>query len=158
MNEADRLQRLEDCEAIRNLIASYGPLADSGNATALSELWTHDGIYAVGGFGEACGRQAIADLILAEFHQGLMAQGCAHILSPHHVDLNGDQANASGHSIVLRKKGDAFESWRVSANRWRLVRTDDGWKVALRENAPLDGSKAAQALLTLGHGHHLAKD
>jgi hypothetical protein len=51
-----RLQALEDREAIRELIASYGPLADSGAADALSQLWVEDGRYAVGGMGEAKGR------------------------------------------------------------------------------------------------------
>lgn len=58
-----RIGRLEDIEAIRNLIASYGPLADSGDAAGVAALWTEDGEYDVGGYGIAKGRMAIAALI-----------------------------------------------------------------------------------------------
>jgi len=37
----ERLQALEDREAIRALIARYGPLADSGDAAGVAALWTH---------------------------------------------------------------------------------------------------------------------
>lgn len=143
-----RLQALEDREAIRDLIARYGPLADTGAADALADLWTEDGRYAVGGMTEAKGRAAIAALIDGAVHRGLMADGCAHALGPVSIDLNGDQATARGYSVVFRHSGDhRFEAYRVSANRWHLARTPDGWRVTSRENALLDGAEAARALL-----------
>ena len=93
---AARLQALEDREAIRELIASYGPLADTGAAEALSQLWTEDGRYAVGGMTEAKGRAAIAALIDGAVHRGLMADGCAHTLGPVAITLDGDTATARG--------------------------------------------------------------
>ncbi|MCB2089465.1 MAG: nuclear transport factor 2 family protein [Sphingomonadaceae bacterium] len=145
-----RLQRLEDLEAIRNLIASYGPLADSGDAQGLARLWAEDGEYAVGGFGTARGHAEIAALIEGEVHQQLMAGGCAHVLSPHRVMLDGVRAEATGYSVVFRKAGDSHEAWRVSANRWLLERTGAGWWVKRRENAPLDGTEGARSLLVSG--------
>ncbi|MFN5782700.1 MAG: nuclear transport factor 2 family protein, partial [Novosphingobium sp.] len=68
---AGRLRLLEDREAIRDLIARYGPLADAGNAEAVAALWHEDGVYAVGGMGEARGREAIAALISGPVHQSL---------------------------------------------------------------------------------------
>ena len=50
-----RLQALEDAEAIRTLIARYGPLADQGDAEGVAQLWSEDGSYAIAGFGEARG-------------------------------------------------------------------------------------------------------
>ena len=145
---AARLQALEDREAIRDLIASYGPLADSGAADALSQLWVEDGRYAVGGMGEAKGRAAIAALIDGPTHRTLMADGCAHMLGPVTITLNGDSATARGHSVVFRATGQGgFEAHRVSANRWQLARTADGWRVTARENALLDGAEAARKLL-----------
>ncbi len=149
-----RLRALEDCEAIRTLIASYGPLADSGDAEGVAALWTEDGVYAVGGYGESRGRNAIAALITGETHRKLMADGSAHLLGPVAITLDGDQATATGHSVVLRHSGSAFEVYRVSANRWALVRTTDGWRVARRDNALLDGSEAARALLSLRVAPH----
>lgn len=142
-----RLGELEDREAIRNLVASYGPLADSGDAEGLAALWTEDGIYEVGGFGENAGREAIAALIRAPFHQQLMRDGCAHVLGPVHIRLDGERALAIGYSVVFRRMGEGFEAWRVSANRWELEKHRGRWYVRRRRNALLDGDEAARVLL-----------
>lgn len=141
-NAADRLQRLEDLESVRHIIASYGLLADRGDADAVAALWSKNGAYDVGGYGIATGRDAIAELIAGPTHQALMAQGCAHILSPHDIFLDGDTAIAKGYSTVFREDGDSYQAWRVSANRWELARQPDGnWLVELRINRPIDGSQ-----------------
>lgn len=147
---ATRLQALEDREAIRDLIASYGPRADSGDAAGVAALWVEDGVYAVGGMGEARGREAIAALIEGPVHQALMAAGCAHVLGPVVIQLDGDRATAAGHSLVFRRAGEAFEIYRVSANLWTLIRTDAGWRVHRRDNRLLDGAESARALLNPG--------
>lgn len=144
-----RLQALEDREAIRNLIASYGPLADSGDAQAVAALWTSDGVYAVDGFPEARGHAAIAALIEGPVHRDLMSDGCAHVLSPPVITLAGDQATALCHSIVFRKTGAGWDTVRVAANNWQFVRTSEGWRAARRDNALLDGRAAARTLLAI---------
>jgi len=143
---AERLRTLEDHDEIRNLIASYGPLADSGDAAAVAALWTEDGVYAVDGFPEACGRAAIAALIEGPVHRDLMARGCAHVLGVPVVALQGDRATAQCHSVVLAKGNKGWEPVRVAANLWELVRTAQGWRVTRRDNALLDGREAARAL------------
>lgn len=143
-----RLRTLEDREAIRDLIARYGPLADSGNAEGVAALWAEDGVYAVAGFAEAQGRAAIAALIAGDNHRQLMAEGCAHVLGPVAIDLDGDRAVARGHSLVVRWTGQAFELHRAAANRWELARGDRGWQVTRRDNALLQGDEAARALLS----------
>ena len=141
-----RLQALEDREAIRDLIASYGPLADSGDAGGVALLWAEDGVYAVDGFPEARGHAAIAALITGPVHQKLMARGCAHVLGSPVIDLDGERASARCHSVVLAKAGEGWEAVRVAANRWDLVRTPKGWQVTRRDNALLDGREAARVL------------
>ncbi len=96
---------------------------------------------------EANGRAAIAGLIDGETHRQLMKDGCAHLLGPVAIELEGDVAIARGHSVVFRQTDAGFEVWRVSANRWELERGAQGWLVRRRVNAPLDGSEAARALL-----------
>jgi uncharacterized protein (TIGR02246 family) len=145
----DRLLALEDREAIRDLIARYGPLADRGDAAGAAALFTADGVYAVAGFGEAQGRAAIAAMLEGETHQALLAHGCAHVLGPVAIELDGDRATAVGHSVVFRHTGTGFEAYRVAANRWELVRTNEGWRAARRDNALLDGSEAVRALLSV---------
>lgn len=144
-----RLRTLEDRAKIANLIAAYGPLADTGNGEALAKLWVEDGEYDIGGFGLVKGHEALAAMMESEVHRDLMKQGCAHMLSPHRIELSGDTAIAVGYSVVLRKTGDAYEAWRVSANRWRLVRTQSGWRVSRRENSPLDGSAEIRSILEI---------
>ncbi len=144
-----RLTELEDREAIRNLIASYGPLADSGDAGGVAALWRDDGVYEVGGFGANRGHAAIAALIEGPTHQQLMHEGCAHLLGPVHIRIDGVRALALGHSCVLRHRDGGFEAYRVSANRWELAREADGqWRVTRRSNRLLDGDPAARALLS----------
>ena len=142
-----RLQRLEDLEAIRKLIARYGPLADAGRSAEVAALWTVGGKYEISGFGHAHGRDRIAAMIDSPVHRGLMAEGCAHVLSPPAITLVGDRAEAVNHSFVLRRDGENWRAWRVSANRWELTRTAEGWRVARRVNRPLDGAPEALALL-----------
>lgn len=142
-----RLAALEDREAIRNLIAGYGPRADSGDAAGTAALWEQGGIYAVGGFGEHAGHAAIAALIDAPTHRALMAAGCAHVLSPVQVELSGDTALAIGYSCVFVRREAAFEVYRVSANRWELQKCERQWRVLRRTNRLLDGEEAARALL-----------
>ena len=142
------LAALEDREAIRELIASYGPAADAGDAQAVAGLWAEDGLYQITGFGEARGHAAIAALIEGASHQALLKDGCAHVLGPVAITLEGARAVARGHSLVLRWTGERFELHRVAANRWELVRTAAGWRVARRENALLQGDVAARALLS----------
>ncbi len=136
---ADRIARLEDIEAIRNLIEAYGPLADAGDAAGVAALWSETGEYDVGGFGIAKGREEIAALINSDTHGALMDAGCAHILSPHHITLEGDRAEAVGYSQVLRRSEDgSFAIRRASWNRWQLQRQEDGqWLVEHRLNRPI---------------------
>lgn len=144
---AARIALLEDREAIRELIARYGPLADAGDCAGAAALWTDDGVYEVGGFGSYTGRAAIQALLEGEGHQGLIHGGAAHVLSPPVIDLDGDRATARTYSVVFRKSGDNWEAHRASANMWHLVRVAGEWKVARRVNQLLDGSADARTLI-----------
>ncbi|GLV27122.1 nuclear transport factor 2 family protein [Sphingobium sp. Cam5-1] len=142
-----RIAILEDREAIRDLIARYGPLVDAGNCAGAAALWAEDGVYEVGGFGSYTGRAAIQALLEGESHQSLIHGGAAHVLSPPVIDLDGDSATARTYSVVFRKTGDSWEAHRASANSWHLVRVGTEWKVARRINRLLDGSPDARALI-----------
>ena len=145
--QAARIRALEDREAIRDLIARYGPLADAGDCAGAAALWTVDGSYDVGGFSIYRGRQQIAALLEGEHHQALIAGGAAHLLGAPVIDLDGDRASARNHSVVFRRAGDGWEAHRVSANGWTLVRTPEGWRVQNRVNRLLDGDARARALI-----------
>jgi uncharacterized protein (TIGR02246 family) len=132
----------DDTVAITQLIATYGLAVDSGDATATAALFTEQGWYEVAGRRYE-GAAAIAEMVAGRAHQGLLAQGVAHLQGLPRVDLDGDRAVAVNHSVVLLKGA----VWRVAANRWELVRTEAGWKVSARTNLLLDGAQQARDLL-----------
>lgn len=145
-----RLAVLEDREEIRSLIARYGPLADAGDAVGVASLWTAGGTYDIGTHGVHRGRAAIAALLDGDEHRALVTGGVAHVLSAPVVELIGDQATAWTHSCVFRHTGNGWAPHRVAANRWHLVLTTEGWRVAERVNRLLDGNAGGPDLFANG--------
>lgn len=143
-----RLQLLEDRLAISDLIASYGPLVDAGDAAGTAALWTEDGTYDVD-TGVYEGRRGIVEMVQSREHQGLLSRGCAHLTTTPRIELAGDTAVAVCHSqlVVRRDDGRSFSVARTTAHRWELVRTTDGWRVARRTSRLLDGGETARGLL-----------
>ncbi len=142
-----RVRELEDREAIRNLIASYGPAVDRGDSMGGAEVFADDGAYDVGGYGVHRGHAALAALFDANVHQSLILNGAAHFLSPMRIELHGDAAVAVGYSVVFTWADGAFKAHRIAANRWKLARVGGVWRVTLRINRLLDGAEEARALL-----------
>jgi hypothetical protein len=138
---------LRDRHAIADLIAAYGPAVDRGDSRGAAALWAHDGSYDLGEMGVARGPDAIAALFEADLHQGLIANGAAHMLGPARIDITGDTAVAVCYSCVARWTGAAFELYRVAANKWSLRREREGWRVVNRQNRLLEGSEEARNLL-----------
>lgn len=134
-----RLRRLEDESAITRLIMSYGPAADAGLTSFAGQLWLEDGVYDWDANGRPHHGSAGVDAMLqSDGHQNLIGAGVAHFAGPLLLDLDGDQATALNYSLVMRREGDRFYLWRVSAVRWDLARTDEGWRVSRRTNRLLD--------------------
>lgn len=142
-----RLCRLEDESAITRLVLSYGPAADAGLTKFAGQLWTGDGEYDWDANGTPIQGDAGVDAMLqGERHQNLIATGVAHFAGPPRVTIHADVATALNYSLVMRREGERFFLWRVSAVRWDLVRTDVGWRIKRRTNRLLDET---------GHGREL---
>jgi len=144
-----RLAQLEDEHAIVQLVASYGPLVDSGCADEVAGMWTADGVYDVDEMfmGD---QQAIHDMVTGDLHQGLIGSGATHFLGPAHVTVTGDTARAVCHSILLVHHKDKYFPVRAGANLFHLVRTADGWKVKHRTTRSLNGRAESRTLLSSG--------
>lgn len=140
------LRRLADESEIVRLISAYGPAVDSGDSRRTAELWTEDGVYDTGS-NVWRGRAEIAGMVEGETHQRLIANGAAHVLGVPHVVVDGDRAVATNYSRVFRHTAEGFETWRVAANRWDLVRTPEGWRATYRTNRLIDGSAEARDVL-----------
>jgi hypothetical protein len=167
----DRMRRLEtrvaaldDQVQLYQLMSSYGPLVDGGDAEGAAALWVEDGVYDWGGGemarasgkvtegaeGAAFGRDAIADMVRGAYHQRIIHEGAGHVLGLPHVVLDGDTATAISYSRLYRYDGENFRVWRVAANRWEFARTPQGWRVERRVNRVLNGAEEARALLRSG--------
>ncbi|MCR6031221.1 nuclear transport factor 2 family protein [Nocardioides sp. zg-579] len=147
MSIEERLQRLEDVVAITQLVASYGPLVDAGEAERVADLWTEQGVYDVDEL--YMGSRAEVDaMVRSDAHQGLIGNGCSHFLGPAHVAVDGDRAVAVCESVLLVRRGDRVFPARIGANHFDLVRTPDGWRTTRRTTRGLDGSADARDLLS----------
>jgi len=144
-----RIEVLEDEMEIRRLIASYGPAVDSNSREAAARMWTEEGLYDVD-IGSWSGRAEISAMLAGEFHQDCLVHGCAHLASVSVISLDGDSAVATGYLQLIVRSGDEFEIRRQTAQRWELVRTDEGWKIQKRIGRLIDGSREPRDMLESG--------
>lgn len=141
-----RVQALEDEAAITRMILSYGPLADSGDAEAVADLWEPDGVYDVDEL-SMHGREQIAAMVRSSAHQGWISQGCAHFVGPPHVTVTGTQATAVCYTLMVVYTNEGHTIRRTTANHWQLRKESGGWRVVNRTNRILDGRAESPQLL-----------
>lgn len=147
-----RVRRLDDERAIAAMIARYGPLVDGGAATQTAALWTADGSYTVGDT-TMSGRDDVRRMVESADHQRLITRGSAHFLGPAAITVDGDDAEAFCQSLLcVRRDRDGYLVARASINRFRLTRTDAGWRIVDRQTQLLDGGERAGRLLGLVAG------
>ncbi|MGC9378805.1 nuclear transport factor 2 family protein [Streptomyces sp. MH13] len=152
-----RLRRLEDERDIARMMASYGPLVDGGDADGVAALWASDGVYDIDELFLA-GREQIGGMVRSAAHRGWIRQGCAHVVGPPHITVDGDEAVAVCHSLMVVHEEGRYVVRRATANHWLLRRADSGagigtgcgWQVVTRTNRILDGRPESPALLAGG--------
>ena len=147
-----RLRVLEDEREIGRLITAYGPLVDAGAAEEVAGLWTADGVYDIDEV-YLEGHEQLAAMVRSRAHQGWIAGGCAHVVGPATITVDGDTAIAVCHSLMVVRQDERFVVRRATANHWAFGRTADGWQVTRRTNRVLDGRAESPRLLLDGvHG------
>jgi len=140
-----RLQAAEDELAIHRVIVRYGLAVDCGDADAAADVFTESGVYDVD-IGRMEGRAAVRAMVHGERHQSMVGH-CAHQLGPVIVELlESDRAAATGYSRVYLDTRAGTHIYRVSFNRWELVKGDGAWRIAHRTTRVL-GHDEALALL-----------
>ncbi|MFD3926819.1 nuclear transport factor 2 family protein [Streptomyces sp. NPDC058614] len=144
-----KLQALQDQVDIMQLVAQYGPAVDSGSGEAAAALWTDDGTFDAIPHLRMRGRDDITGMVHGEGHQSLIHSGVGHVLTVPHIEVDGDRATGRSHALHLRWDADAGRFWvfQVSANTWRWARTSQGWRIAERINANLDGTAEHREML-----------
>lgn len=147
-----RLKALEDERAVARLLASYGPLVDSGDAEGAAALWAVDGVYDVEDW-LMHGREAIVDMVRSGAHQGLITRGCCHFFGPPVVTIDGDEALAVCDSILMVRADSESAGYRVLRAGVHLIslrRAGESWEIVQRTARQLDGSRDALDLLAAG--------
>jgi hypothetical protein len=155
----ERIRAIEDRLEIYNIIASHPPSADIGGDEHIAASWVEDGVFDRGE-DPTRGRAAIAEQVLSPGHQAAIARGLAHFTGLPHVAISGDTAVVTSYLqiVVPQTQGDpvevpnhgsskGFRIHRMTANRWELVRTPQGWKIKHRTLRQLDGSEPARSIL-----------
>ncbi|MEB3048275.1 nuclear transport factor 2 family protein [Mycolicibacter sp. MYC123] len=144
-----RLARIEDERAIERMIASYGPLADAGEAEATAQLWAVDGAYEVEGW-SMNSRADVAAMVRSDAHQGLIAGGSAHFLGPAVVTVDADDAVAVCESLMVVRHDKKYLVARAGVHHFQLCRLDGRWQIIRRISRTLDGDAEARRLLAAG--------
>jgi hypothetical protein len=156
----ERLQEVEDRLEILNLIAAHPPGTDSGATHFTSSYWIEDGEFDRGaGLSGLKGKAAMSSGPSPAFREA-MHQGIAHFSGLPHIELAGDKAtvtsylqivmpNTQGEPVELSSHGTSkgFRIHRMTVNRWDLVRTEDGWKIARRRLRLLDSGDEGRDML-----------
>ncbi len=124
---AQRIQRLEDIEAIKQLKARYAALCDANyDADALAALFTEDAIWDGETLGRAVGRDGIRQFFRGSSQR--MAFAIHHIVSPI-IEVTGDTATGSWYLFQACTYRDGNQAvWGAATYNDRYVREADGWK------------------------------
>lgn len=132
MTLEERIQRLEDIQAIIKLKADYCNLCDGGwdrpthaDPEAIADLFTEDGVWDSGSFRPlAQGRQAIIDMMTS----------CAVIPFTSHnhvtpaIEVQGDTATGKWHGINMTTPPGQGGHWSIGIYDEDYRRTDAGWR------------------------------
>jgi len=144
----ERLQRLEDHEAIRQVLAGYGYSVDGLNYDSVADFYAENGRYLVDDTLDFQGRDRVASITKDAGHRALVAGGVAHVALPPYIVVEGDEAAATCHTMIPRKGEDGYYIWRLSASRLELVREADGqWRIVKRQTWAQDGNTKGPEML-----------
>ncbi len=128
----ERLQALEDREAIVKLKARYVNTNDGGwkgpthaNPQAVADMFVEDGVWDGTPYsGYAKGRKAIKELFEAF---GSFPFAVHYVTNPS-IEVDGDSATGHWHAQILMTTPDKQDVWIFGLYIEDYVRTADGWK------------------------------
>jgi SnoaL-like domain len=130
----ERIERLEDLEAIRRLFVLYKRHLDARDWKAYSLLFADAGEW-IGGTGRAVGPAAIEAMLSERLGQNAPPPGPTHfhLVGLPEIELDGERATAEvPWALIVRGEGDVPE-----LNLWghyddELVKRDGQWRFARR--------------------------
>lgn len=128
----ERIQRLEDIDAIAKLQARYIDYNDGGwkggthlFPEAVADLFVADGVWeGPSGTARAVGREAIIEL----FRQFAAVPFIVHCITNPIIEVDGDTAHGEWHAIIPTTMPDGLALWTIGKYINDYVRTAQGWK------------------------------
>jgi ketosteroid isomerase-like protein len=137
------MSHVEDIEEIRQLLARYGHLGDSLDASALVECFTEDCVVDANGV-RYVGHDGIRESLEA-YRPIYAVTPLRHVTVNVVIDVNGDEAEANSYFMLIAT-GTAPSVWRMGTYRDRLRRVDGRWllreRVATSDGGPATGPLA----------------
>ena len=148
----ERVQRLEDLEAIRHTWRDYCTRLDSEDWRGLADVFTEDGVvemvglesFAPGADGSYRGREAILEEFYKPAVSGIEGTGVfatGHLSTNMQIDLDGDEATTLAYffEIVANDQvliGTYQHRFRRDPDRWRFALL----RISVRYRAKLEAS------------------
>jgi 3-phenylpropionate/cinnamic acid dioxygenase small subunit len=130
-----RLQRLEDREAIRNLLMDYGRFLDQRNFNAFSQLFSEQEGEWIGGLGRAKGSRSILKLMedtIGKDTKNISAPN-RHLFSNEIIRVDGDRAEAlTKWMFVVTGENDRPQPFYLGHYDDTFVREKGHWKFLRR--------------------------
>lgn len=134
-----RLQRLEDREAIRELIVDYGHMVDTRNWPGFANLFAEDGEW-IGGMGVAKGRATIRKMMedtIGSSSSGKIPAGAngpnLHIFTNEVIKLDGDAATGvTKWMFVVTDAQNHPQPFYLGHYDDKFVRVNGAWKFQSR--------------------------
>ena len=130
----ERLQRIEDREAIEELLITYGRYLDKEDLAGYSALFASDGVWE-GGIGSARGPREILTMLETVFGRTTPGQYGAsyHLMSDIVIDVDGDTATSwSRWTWVVESEDGKPVPQRSGHYEDTLVRENGEWKFSHR--------------------------
>ena len=137
MSVEERLQRLEDVEAIRLLMLEYRSCLDAKDIRGYARLFAADGEFIAGDM-RATGPEEIFALVDGMRGSLLTDRGGddVHIVANPTIEVDGDRATADSMWIyILRGEGDQPVLSKIGSYHDVFTREDGRWRF-LRREAP----------------------
>lgn len=153
-----RITAAEDRLEILNLLAGSAFSSDVASEAYWTKMFTKDATFDRGTKQDR-GRDEILKIINAPDQKEAINAGMTHLAMLPHIKLYGDSAVAIGYLLIvmpdsaashvkLAGKGvsSGFSIYQVTANKYTLVRTTDGWKVSQRIVRPISSVDAREII------------
>lgn len=125
-----RLQVLEDKEAIRDVLTQYSLNADLDRTDTFLKLWTEDGTFDLGPqMGIWHGRDQIKQHVMnAPFHRSITTRS-QHLMLDFEIDVDGDTATAAGYVLITVRWQAGWGIARCVIRTFRFRRVKGHWLI-----------------------------